>query len=411
MTSVGSFLTARPRIRPDIVLGPAMVKGAKVVHNLKDRLTGRYFQVGIREHFLISRLDGERTLAEIGADYAEEFHRRLEEPQWQQLLGMLAQRRLLVGTDEPAAMAELADVTRKQSRSGQTLLKARLPLVDPDAFLGRMEPRLRFLFSRFFVLPVLAVASVIMLLTLINAVALFREIEQARDNPMVTGLIVAVYWLSLAAHEVAHGLTCKHYGGSAHEIGFMWRFPILAPYCDANDVVVLGNRWHRFYTAFAGVFTTMVLLIPFGLVWLLAPPDSDLSGFGAALLLFTSFGAVLNLIPVFQLDGYFMLNHALGMQNLRKHSYEFLFARLRGGRAAVLAYPRQLAWIYGSYGLASLLFGAAAGIALGWWLFTTLEPRLGTGPALVTILLAVFVVVAAALIARWQRRRKAGATS
>lgn len=407
MTQVDAFLQARPALRADIALGDGMYKGAKLVHNLKDRRTGQFFQVGPKEYFLISRLDGERTLADIGGDYAEHFHRRLDEQRWQQLLGILARRRLLVGTDEPGAMAELTDAARKESRGDRTLLKARLPVVDPDRFLTRVEPRLRFLFSPYFVVPAVLAAGVIAALVIANLGELQRQARDLQGNPTATGLMIAVYWLSIAAHETAHGLTCKHFGGSAHEIGVMWRFPILAPYCNANDVVVLGSRWHRFYTAFAGVFTTMVLLIPFGLLWLLAPAGTGMAGFAATLLMFSTFGTVVNLIPLFQLDGYFMLNHALGLQNLRRESYRFLWARIRNGRSALEGYPVRLVRIYTAYGLASVLFGAVCAVVGGYLLFGVLEPLLGTGRALTAVLLAGCAVAGALLIAGWQRRRKA----
>lgn len=406
MTATGTFLDARPQVRPEVVLGPGLVKGAKVLHNLKDPRTGRFYQVGAKEFFLISRLDGTRSLADIGVAYAERFRRRVDEQRWQQMLGMLAARRLLVGTEDPVAMAELTELAKQQVRGDRTLFKARLSFLDPDALLGRLEPRLRFMFGRTFVVPAVVLAGAVMSWVAFHIPELAAEMALVRANPTATGVLVAVYWLSIAMHETAHGLTCKHFGGSAHEIGVMWRFPIVAPYCDANDVVLLGSRWQRVSVAFAGAFTTLILIIPFGLLRLLAPDGSALAGLGSALLLFSSLGVVFNLVPLFQLDGYFMLNHALGMQNLRQESSGYLLLRLRGGRTAVAAYGRRERAIYTAYGTASLLFGTATAVLAAWWLFTVLRPLLGPGRAVVGVLVAACVVVTAALIARRQRQRK-----
>jgi hypothetical protein len=102
-----------------------------------------------------------------------------------------------------------------------------------------------------------------------------------------------------------------------------------------------------------------------------------------------------------------MLNHALGLQNLRRESYRFLWARIRSGRTPLDGYPPRLVRIYSAYGLASVLFGAALAIAASWWLFGILQPLVGTGRALTVVLVGDCAVAGAVLIAGWQRRRKA----
>ena len=93
--------------------------------------------------YLIGRLDGRRTLAEIGAGYAERSAggstQRLDPA-----LGMLATRRLLVGTDDQAELARMA--ADAKAAPGRTPADAPAPLVDPDRFLGRLLPRVRPLF-------------------------------------------------------------------------------------------------------------------------------------------------------------------------------------------------------------------------------------------------------------------------
>src|SRR5581483_2205548 len=155
MTS-GALLSARPRLRPEICIGPPLVAGKAVVHHLKDPRTGWYFRVGAREYFVISRLDGERTIADIGDEYTREFGKRLQDAHWQQILGLLGGRRLLAGTEDPQVLAELAESARRGGRGGQNLLLYRRPLVNPDRLLGWLEPRLRFAFSPWFVVPAAA---------------------------------------------------------------------------------------------------------------------------------------------------------------------------------------------------------------------------------------------------------------
>jgi hypothetical protein len=53
-------------------------------------------------------------------------------------------------------------------------------------------------------------------------------------------------WLTLFAvtmlHESAHGLTCKHFGGQVHEIGFLLMFFMPCFYCNVSDAWLFRER-------------------------------------------------------------------------------------------------------------------------------------------------------------------------
>jgi len=404
--TASTLLSARPRLRPEIRLGPPLAAGKTVVHHLKDPQTGWYFRVGAREYFVISRLDGEHTVADIGAEYVREFGRRLGEEHWQQIFGLLAGRRLLVGTDDPQVLPALAESARRAGRGGQSILLYRRPLVNPDRLLGWLEPRLRFAFSPWFVIP--AAAAIITMLTglAIRWAAVYSDVRHDWRNGWILAASITIIWLSLAVHETAHGLACKHFGGSANEIGIIWRFPILAPYCRADDVVLFWPRRHRVYTAFAGIFAGLVVALPFAALWLAAPPGSPLRFLSAAVIVFSAAAALFNLLPFLQLDGYFMLNHALGLSNLRLESYRFIGTLLR--RRGSEGYQQRVRVTYLLYGTGSLLYGAllATRMAVAW--YRPLSHAFGTaGAALIIPALAALGAGAAAMSVRRARRKQA----
>src|SRR5690606_24043962 len=98
----------RPRLRPEVRLGPAQRRGRGVAQHVKDPVTGWYYRIGPREHFLLSRMDGSRSLEELGAEYAATFGRRLGQDSWQQLFAMLHKRQLLAGATDDAELARLS---------------------------------------------------------------------------------------------------------------------------------------------------------------------------------------------------------------------------------------------------------------------------------------------------------------
>lgn len=381
-TAAGSAPAACPRLRGDVVLGPAVRSGAVLVHNVKDPAAGKYYQIGPREYFVMTRLDGRTPLDRIGLEYAAEFHRRLGEEQWRQILSTLARRRLLTGTEDPAAPP--GGPPAATGVAERTLLNARVALFDPQRFFDRMLPILGFMFSAYVVVPALCAIAGLQVLVVARAGTLAGESRQLWDAP-VAGLAVLLFlWLSVAVHEAAHGLTATNFGGASTEIGILWRFPILAPYCRVSDVLLFKRRWHRVCTAFAGVYTSLLLLLPVAPLWMLAPDGSALRHATAALLLFGSLSAIANFIPFLQLDGYFMLNHALGMQNLRSESYRYVKLRIRFLRhrdndsaRRLKTYPRGVKATYGLYGAGSVLFGAALVCWFAYWLLTRTANLLG----------------------------------
>lgn len=406
MTTVTALGALCPRLHPDILLGPGLTDGAGVTHHLKDPRTGWFFRVGVREYFVISRLDGARTLDEIAAAYLAEFGRRLSDDHFQQIMAMLGTRRLLAGgEDEEDALRRLADSARSRSRGRRNLLYWRIPLTAPTAFFRAVEPRLRWLYSRWFV--VAALLAVLGLLTLIatQAPALYADGQRLIDHPPVLVTFIVLFWVGLALHEAAHGLTCIHFGGTAPEIGLLWRFPLLAPYCKADDVVLFARRRHRVYTAFAGVFAHLLMLVPFALLWLVLP-DGPARVLPAALVLFGAGSAIVNLLPFLQLDGYFMLNHSLNMMNLRQGSYRFwgdAARRLTGRGRPGAAYPHRVGWAYGLYGAASFVFATVLLIGLVVVWYGQLRGPLGQPLAGVAIATGLIVLAVAAFV--FARRR------
>jgi putative peptide zinc metalloprotease protein len=399
---MSALLAARPAARADLRIGPAMIAGAELRHHLKVGDVDRYLDVGPKERFVIERLDGVATLAEIGAEYETAFGRRLDESRWQQILGVLASRGLLVGTE-----SRLSPEPVEQGRTPllRRLLRHRFVLFHPDRAFGAVAARARILFSRPVVLALVALVVVTQALMVLDLPRLGADLRAARGDAAVIAVGVPVIWLIVAIHEMAHGVTCKHFGGAAPEVGLMWRFPLFTPYCRTEDLQLFRRPAHRVYTAFAGTFAGLVTVAPFAVTWFLAEPGGFLARLSAVVLVGGAVGSWLNLVPFLQLDGYFMLNHALNMVDLRTASGRYLRERWRAlrGTAPAVAYPRRLAAVYAGYGIGSLLFGTTLAVVMVVYWFDWLRGMLGS-PAAVAIMGAVSVL---GLVVTWLVARSA----
>ncbi|GAB3932257.1 hypothetical protein [Micromonospora vulcania] len=408
MTTVDATWT-HPRLRAGVVLGPGQWRGEKLVHHVKDSETGWFYRVGPREHFLLSRMDGTRTVDDIGTEYATTYQRRLGPENWQQLFGMLHRRQLLDGATDPEAIARLtASAAEGAAKARRGPLSARLRLFDPDRLFTRLLPRLGPLFSWWFVVPALLAVLAVTGYVALHLSDLTDRVGGGHRPLAAIVAAVVITWVIVFLHECAHGLTCRHFGGRVTEIGVMWRFPLLAPYCKVDDIVLFTPR-RRVATAFAGVFVSMLALVPFAAIRVWAEPGAlrDLAG---TMLLFGTATAALNLVPFLRLDGYHMLSHALNLADLRSDSYRFWGRLLRGGPRAVVAYRRRERLVYAGYGLASAVFAVTVLTLLVRLWYASLAGWVGAGWAVAVLVAeAVLLLALAGHLARRRRAADGGA--
>ncbi|MFK0230433.1 metalloprotease [Streptomyces sp. NPDC090303] len=338
----------RPALRPGVLLGPPLLRGPRTVHLVRHPVTGTAFEVGVKEHFLMARLDGTRNLDDLAPVYAERFGRRLGEEHWNRLLGLLGTRGLLVGAPDPVAPAPAP-------RPPNSFWRGTRPLVaDADATTARLHRLLRPLLHPAVQLPLLAAVLVLVgMLAWRSGELLDGTAELVRQPFALTGVALFL-WASITLHELAHGVAAQHYGGHVAEIGLRWRLPAALLYCTVDDYLFLPGRRAKLVVAGAGAQLNMVLLLPFGVWWFLLPADAAERSPLAGLLVLGTIQALSNLVPLPPLDGYRMLGHALGADHLAPETRTYLASRRRGAEA-LAGYSPRARRIYTSYALGSVV--------------------------------------------------------
>ncbi|MEV8373858.1 M50 family metallopeptidase [Kribbella sp. NPDC056861] len=396
--AAGWLAEARPALRDAVRIGPGLQKGTAVVHVIGDRDTHAFLRVGPREAFLMSQLDGQRTLADIGVQYAGQFGKRLGEAHWQQLLGLLHSHALI----DPAAPEQLDAVREKtevaRRAAGKSPLLWRRPLPGAAELVVPLARRIGWLLHPLAAVPLALLGTAIAVFVLLDWGTLWSAVSDSpsRWTAALVGFIVG--WLVIAGHEFFHGIACVRYGGRPTEIGVMWRFPMIAPYCKVDDVVTFPRPGQRVVTSFAGIYVNLIALIPFAALWLWGPQSGWWHGLAAALLLFGVTAAVANLVPVLKLDGYHMLEHATSTSNLQGESFRFAGAFLRRGPAGVAGYPRRAKVIYTGYAvLATAILGPAIVFLVRSWYFSLAH---WWNPGIAVAVLAVEAVAVCGLL-RW----------
>ncbi|QKW18192.1 peptidase M50 [Kitasatospora sp. NA04385] len=384
------LLDLKPRVRPELRISRPLRRGAAEVHLLWDPLGERQLEVGPKEHFVIARLDGTRTLAEIGDQYAVRFRARLGEPQWQQLLGLLHTRGLLEGSARPAPSAAslAAPAGAAADRSG--MLAGRIRLVaDAPALLDRLHHATGFARRPAFLVPLLALVTALLVAVAAEFGTLVDETATLARNPVALLAVGVLLWTSLALHELAHGLVGRAFGGRVGEIGLRWRLPVTYLYCEVENVRFFARRREQIATAAAGAVANLAFLLPFWPARLLLPEHAQARPFLGALLLLGTAVALGNLLPLPPLDGYKALGYALDCLQLATESRTFVLvlarATIRRDHTELRRYPTRLRLVLGGYALGCAALAITLLTAAGLLLADHYGPLVGVLPALAVL--------------------------
>jgi putative peptide zinc metalloprotease protein len=187
---------------------------------------------------------------------------------------------------------------------------------------------------------------------------------------------LALAWVTMllvtAAHEFAHALTCKRFGGHVHEIGFLLLYFQPAFYCNISDAWLFPERSRRLWVTFAGAYCEIFIWSLATLTWWVTETDTWVNYLAMIVMATSAVKSFFNMNPLIKLDGYYLLSDYLGMPNLRQRSFAYLkrvAGRLFGSTAAALNVTRRERRIYVVYGVLAAVYS--------YWLLSVVALRFG----------------------------------
>lgn len=319
------------RRRPELVLRD-LNNGRYVVKNPR---TGKYFNVGVQEFFLLGQLDGCHAEAAICTAFEQRFGEPLPVDDLREFLAMAESRGLLLpagsapgaGTQRDAT-ADAGDDDRTIYSSRQSIFHYRISLFDPDRLFSWLAPHLRFVWTRtFFVLSATAIVAAAGL-NWLNRSELISQLPDKIAWPIVLSMWSAVILVTLL-HEFAHGLTCKHYGGEVHEVGFLLLFFTPCFFCNISDAWLFPEKSKRAWVSLAGSYFDLCLWAGASFAWRLTPLDTLPNYIAWVVLSVCSARIFFNFNPLMKLDGYYLLSDLLEAPNLSRRGAEYSMACLR----------------------------------------------------------------------------------
>jgi putative peptide zinc metalloprotease protein len=377
----------RPKLRSDLRISEQVVAG-ETSFVIKNPETNSYNRFGVSEFELLKCCDGTRTPAEIAEEMTKrhpdqavdesevlEFLDGIESAMWERS----------VGEKNLAVLERIRD--ERKSRVDQTsLLYITFKAWDPNKTLEWLDPYLSWMFTKGFV-----IFSVILFITAAYLLAgdwtrVQHDTKELYSFSNKSSYDIWAFWILLMTiggiHEFGHGLTCKHYGGDVHQMGFLLIYFTPAFYTDTTDIVLFPRTFERQWVIFAGIWVEMVTCATSALLWHFTNAGSLVNDLAYKMMLIGGIqGSLLNLNPLIKADGYYALSQYLEMDNMREDSFAFLSAWVRKYlfRQDVelpLASKRQRR-IFHIFGSASILYSSALLVLVLIFVKNVLVSKLG----------------------------------
>jgi putative peptide zinc metalloprotease protein len=321
----------RLRIRPDLAISPQRFEG-RCYYVIKDPVSLRYYRFKEQEYFLLGLMDGKHTLDEAQKAFEDRFRPDRLTLEDLEHFGQQLLTAGLVQNESPGAGTLLFD--RRKKRRKQELLQTftnilyiKIPVIDPDRILTFMIKYLSWMFSLWFLALSLIVMFSAAFLVLSHFDTFMARLPSYHEFFNIK--TIAYLWVALGVvkviHEFGHGLSCKHFGGEVHEMGFLLLCLSPAMYCNVSDSWTLPNKWHRIIIGGAGIYVELMIAAIATFVWWNVTSNPFVSHMSLCVMVICSVSTVVfNGNPLMRYDGYYVLADLIEIPNLRDRANRYL---------------------------------------------------------------------------------------
>ncbi|MBX5489561.1 MAG: cyclic nucleotide-binding domain-containing protein [Chloroflexi bacterium] len=361
----------QPTLRPGIIARHLTTARGRAYYICKNPAAGTYLRLAPDEYFLLGLMDGTHQVKDLVLAYFLEY-RRFAFQRVAHLVTELRRHRFL--TEEPVDVwGELRRyfVQRSLGYRVDHLISSfryrEFPLHGIDPVIAALYRRGGWLF---FTPPLVVLWA---LLAVVGVVVFVWQLTGGGRDPLHIGgsyalgvfALLALYLGTVSIHELGHALATKHFGREVPRGGMMLYYGMPAFFMDTTDIWMEPRR-ARLIVSAAGMWAVWGLggLAMLGLL-------IDAHGPLAQLLFQLAFVAFinnsLNLLPLLELDGYFLLVDWLELPLLRARALAFVRQDLWRKLRQREPFDREER-IFAIFGLLALVYSAlAVAAALYFW--------------------------------------------
>ncbi|OGB24046.1 MAG: peptidase M50 [Burkholderiales bacterium RIFCSPLOWO2_02_FULL_57_36] len=318
----------RPRLLSHARIFPHTYRGQRW-YVLQDSTGGRYHRLSPGAYLLVSRMDGSRTVQDLWDEACRAGGDQIPtQDEVVELMMQLHSNDLLHCDVTPDAAELFERYNKKRKQKWKQWLtnpmSLRIPLINPDAFLTYWVGRLAWIFDRRGALLWFAMVLPALVLAGLNWTELTENLSDrvlATDNLV---LLILVFPLVKALHELGHGFATKVWGGSVHEMGIMFLIFAPVPYVDASAASAFRSKRQRVIVGAAGMLAELFVAAIAMYVWVSVEPGTVRAIAFNVMLIAGVSTIVVNGNPLLRYDGYYILCDLIEIPNLGQRGTRYL---------------------------------------------------------------------------------------
>jgi putative peptide zinc metalloprotease protein len=380
-----------PQLRTDLVISKQIFE-ERTYYVVKDPISLQYFRLTAEDYELAILFDGKRTFGAIRDAWVKQYpHLRLDytpEELNERVLKFANDLALLqfLAVQGQRMKARMDAAKKNKAKKGglyqltNQIFFFRKSLYDPDKIFGRMAKAMPWIWTKTTYWVSWAIIALGAIVFLYSA----EGLDHALAN-LFNWNNIAIMWVTTivlkSIHELGHGLTCKHFGGEVHEIGFMSM--VFTPYFFVNvsDAWTMPDRRHRMLVSFAGIYVELVFAALATFLWAFVQPGWFKDFLFNIIVIASVSTLIFNANPLMRFDGYYIMIDAIETPNLQQKSRALVQNKITkllfgaSGKADPMArmpLPKKRLWLFYSYAILSWIYG----YYVIWSLIVFMEPHL-----------------------------------
>jgi putative peptide zinc metalloprotease protein len=318
----------------------------------------------------VQLFDGKRSFAEIAAQFQADTGTTVSEDDVKELASFLQSDTQLLYKSaierNITLQQELRSSRSKRKKShGLDFSDIIIKTWDnADEYISWLYPRLRFLFTPWFVWTSIAMFVLMGWMWWDRFGEVWNDSFAFYNFTQKSGADLLEFWFLFGAmaaiHETAHGLVGKHFGATIEKMGFSLMYFAPSFFCDATQVWVIGGKWARIATSIAGIWLDLVVCFFATVVWWGTAIGMPAHDWAYKIMMVTGIGvSILNLNPLIKLDGYLIFSEFVHEPALKETSTGYLSG---WARKHIFRLPAEVPYVPRRKRLFFVIYGILSGI-------------------------------------------------
>lgn len=365
-----------PQLRADLVISKQVFEG-RSYYVVKDPISLQYLRLTAEDFDLAVLFDGKRTFGAIRDAWVRVHpHLRLDytpdelNERVLKFANDLAMLQFLAVQGQRLKARMDAAKKQKQKKGGlyalaNNIFFFRKSLYDPDKIFGRMAKAVPWIWTKTTYWASWAIIALGAIVFIYSAEGLDHALANLFNwNNLALMWVTTIVLKSI--HELGHGLTCKHFGGEVHEIGFMSM--VFTPYFFVNvsDAWTMPDRRHRMLVSFAGIYVELVFAALATFLWAVVQPGWFKDFLFNIIVIASVSTIIFNANPLMRFDGYYIMIDAIETPNLQQKSRALVQSKVtkllfgatsKADPLARMPLPKKRLWLFYTYAVLSWIYG------------------------------------------------------